>query len=106
MPGIRKPNKRGIGEVEDGEDANLSRASSSSVDSPSGSRRVRLDQAGRSVHLGRAKDISEFVRYGSREAEIEIELAADPVRHGQNPVIRRHIKREGNKTTWFLDGRS
>ncbi|KAK4982001.1 Structural maintenance of chromosomes protein 5 [Elasticomyces elasticus] len=191
MPGIRKPNKRGIGEVEDGEDANLSRASSSSVDSPSGSRRVRLDQAGRSVspqnpvlpdsyrsasratgtsngvhnaplkhqpgsivrvsltnfvtytnavfhpgpslnmvigpngtgkstlvcaiclglgwgtqHLGRAKDISEFVRYGSREAEIEIELAADPARHGQNPVIRRHIKREGNKTTWFLDGRS
>lgn len=56
-------------------------------------------------HLGRAKDLSEFVKHGAREAEIEIELAGDPSRHRQNPVVKRNIKREGNKSSYFIDGR-
>ena len=55
-------------------------------------------------HLGRAKDVSEFVKHGCREASIEIELAKDPGRHECNPVIRRHIRREGNKSHFTIDG--
>jgi chromosome segregation ATPase len=51
--------------------------------------------------LGRAKELGEFVKHGCREAEIEIELAAEK---GRNPTIRRTIKREGNKSTWHLNG--
>ncbi|KAI9711477.1 MAG: Structural maintenance of chromosomes protein 5 [Bogoriella megaspora] len=57
-------------------------------------------------HLGRAKELSEFVKHGAREAEIEIELKAGERQRGRNPVIRRHIKREGNKTSWFINGSS
>lgn len=57
------------------------------------------------VHLGRAKDISEFVKHGSRQASIEIELAADPARHDTNPVITTKITKEGSKTDFFVDGR-
>ncbi|KAL9092855.1 MAG: hypothetical protein Q9165_004273 [Trypethelium subeluteriae] len=57
-------------------------------------------------HLGRAKELSEFVKHGAREAEIEIELKAGERQRGRNPVIKRHIKREGNKTTWFINGAS
>ncbi|KAL8826595.1 MAG: hypothetical protein Q9170_007342 [Blastenia crenularia] len=56
-------------------------------------------------HLGRAKDISEFVKHGEQEADIEIELAADPKRHQRNPVIKCNIKRENNKSTFSIDGR-
>ncbi|KAI9789138.1 MAG: Structural maintenance of chromosomes protein 5 [Candelina submexicana] len=55
--------------------------------------------------LGRAKDVSEFVKHGCQEASIEIELAADPERHTANPVIRRNIKREGNKSQFFIAGK-
>ncbi|KAI9828295.1 MAG: Structural maintenance of chromosomes protein 5 [Thelocarpon impressellum] len=52
-------------------------------------------------HLGRAKDVSEYVKHGCHEASIEIELAGRP---GEaNPVIRRQIKREGNKSSFFVD---
>lgn len=57
--------------------------------------------------LGRAKDPSEFVKHGAREAEIEIELERDPARHRTNPVIKRTIKRDASKTTFFMiDGRT
>ncbi|KAI9804909.1 MAG: Structural maintenance of chromosomes protein 5 [Piccolia ochrophora] len=56
-------------------------------------------------HLGRAKDLSEFVKHGSAEATIEIELAMQPDIHRANPVIRRQIKREGNKSNFFVDDR-
>ncbi|KAL8900546.1 MAG: hypothetical protein Q9207_005638 [Kuettlingeria erythrocarpa] len=56
-------------------------------------------------HLGRAKDVSEFVKHGEQEAAIDIELAADPTRHRRNPVIRCNIKRENNKSTFSIDGR-
>ncbi|KAI9768913.1 MAG: Structural maintenance of chromosomes protein 5 [Geoglossum simile] len=54
-------------------------------------------------HLGRAKDVSEYVKHGCREASIEIELAGNPGR--SNPVIRRRIQREGNKSQFFIDGK-
>lgn len=56
-------------------------------------------------HLGRAKDISEFVKHGEQEATIEIELAADPGRHRRNPVIKCNIKRENNKSSFSIDGK-
>ncbi|KAL2830261.1 hypothetical protein BDW59DRAFT_23040 [Aspergillus cavernicola] len=55
-------------------------------------------------HLGRAKDTGEFVKHGCREATIEIELAGGP-RFKQNPVVTRTIKREGNKSTFTLNGK-
>ncbi|KAL8860764.1 MAG: hypothetical protein Q9178_002794 [Gyalolechia marmorata] len=56
-------------------------------------------------HLGRAKDVSEYVKHGEQEATIEIELAADSNRHRQNPVIKCNIKRENNKSTFSIDGK-
>ncbi|KAL8949981.1 MAG: hypothetical protein Q9222_003959, partial [Ikaeria aurantiellina] len=56
-------------------------------------------------HLGRAKDVSEYVKHGEQEAHIEIELAADPKRHRRNPVIRCNIKRENNKSVFSIDGK-
>ncbi|KAL4782696.1 P-loop containing nucleoside triphosphate hydrolase protein [Aspergillus varians] len=55
-------------------------------------------------HLGRAKDPGEFVKHGCREAIIEIELAGGP-KFPQNPIVTRTIKREGNKSTFTLNGR-
>ena len=54
-------------------------------------------------HLGRAKDVSEFVKHGCQEAWIEIELAAEQKK--KNPIIRCNIKREGNKTNFSIDGK-
>ncbi|KAL8815213.1 MAG: hypothetical protein Q9223_005629 [Gallowayella weberi] len=56
-------------------------------------------------HLGRAKDVSEYVKHGEQEATIEIELARDPRRHRRNPVIKCNIKRENNKCTFSIDGK-
>lgn len=57
-------------------------------------------------HLGRAKEVSEYVKHGCQEAVIEIELGADPKRHRKNPVIRCNIKREGNKSIFSLNGKA
>lgn len=56
-------------------------------------------------HLGRAKDVGEFVKHGAAEATIEVELKADPARHRSNPVIKLNIKKNGSKTVFFLDGK-
>ncbi|KAL4870394.1 hypothetical protein BDV12DRAFT_165889 [Aspergillus spectabilis] len=55
-------------------------------------------------HLGRAKDTGEFVKHGCREATIEIELAGGP-NFPRNPVVTRTIKKEGNKSTFTLNGK-
>ncbi|KAM3415661.1 hypothetical protein BST61_g9180 [Cercospora zeina] len=64
-------------------------------------------------HLGRAKDISEFVKHGCKEASIEIELRADPERQQTNPIISCKISRDGTgrnnqdkKTTFKIDGKA
>ncbi|RPB14744.1 P-loop containing nucleoside triphosphate hydrolase protein [Morchella conica CCBAS932] len=54
-------------------------------------------------HLGRAKDISEFVKHGAQEARIEIELQGQ--RGSRNPIIVRRIIREGNASSFTLDGK-
>ncbi|KAJ2348067.1 Structural maintenance of chromosomes protein 5 [Coemansia sp. RSA 2671] len=51
--------------------------------------------------MKRAKDISEFVKHGHEHGAIEITLAT-----GTGSVkIRREIARQGNKSTWKIDGR-
>ncbi|PGH07455.1 hypothetical protein GX51_01756 [Blastomyces parvus] len=55
-------------------------------------------------HLGRAKDPAEFVKHGCEEAIIEIELAKGR-NHRENPVIRRTIVRQGNKSTFTINGK-
>ncbi|KAJ5632689.1 hypothetical protein N7490_009028 [Penicillium lividum] len=56
-------------------------------------------------HLGRAKDLGEFVKHGCREATIEIELEKHP-NGTRNPVISRNIKRDGNKSSFTLNGQT
>ncbi|KAJ5166202.1 uncharacterized protein N7482_004983 [Penicillium canariense] len=56
-------------------------------------------------HLGRAKDLGEFVKHGCAEATIEIELAGQP-KLSTNPVICRTIKRDGNKSSFTVNGRN
>ncbi|KAJ5325836.1 uncharacterized protein N7506_008938 [Penicillium brevicompactum] len=56
-------------------------------------------------HLGRAKDLGEFVKHGNKEAIIEIELCGPP-KIGHNPIIQRTIKRDGNKSSFLLDGQT
>ena len=56
-------------------------------------------------HLGRAKEVSEYVKHGCQEAMIEIELAKDGKRFKNNIVIRCTIKRDGNKTVFSVNGK-
>jgi structural maintenance of chromosomes protein 5 len=54
--------------------------------------------------LGRAKEVHDYVKNGTKEAEIEIELQAGPAYRGRNPIIRRAIRREGNKSSFWING--
>lgn len=45
------------------------------------------------------------MKHGCREAHIEIELAGPP-RFRRNPIICRTIKREGNKSSYTLNGKT
>ena len=56
--------------------------------------------------LGRAKEVSEFVKHGAKEAMVEIELAKDGKRFKRNIIIRCIIKREANKATYSVNGES
>lgn len=57
-----------------------------------------------SEHLGRSKELSSFVKHGASEAEIEIELAkAEGER--TNPVVTRILRKEDNKTVFFINGK-
>ncbi|KAG0311359.1 Structural maintenance of chromosomes protein 5, partial [Dissophora globulifera] len=50
--------------------------------------------------LGRAKDISEFVKHGADKGWIEIVLCN---RHGSNVVIKRHINKNNNTSVWKIN---
>ncbi|KAJ1831048.1 Structural maintenance of chromosomes protein 5 [Coemansia sp. RSA 2711] len=63
---------------------------------------IALGLGGRPSLLGRAKDISEFVKHGHERGSIEITLAS----RGAELKIRRDIVREGNRTTWKINGRA
>ena len=55
--------------------------------------------------LGRGKEIGEFVKHGATEAFIEIELKGRlKAGRTRNHVIRRRIKKDGNKSEWLLNG--
>ncbi|KAI0615562.1 Smc Chromosome segregation ATPase [Pyrenophora tritici-repentis] len=56
-----------------------------------------------SEHLGRAKQVGEYVKHGAAMATIEIELAAGPGKD-QNHIITRTIRKEDNQSRWFLNG--
>ncbi|KAG0349469.1 Structural maintenance of chromosomes protein 5 [Podila humilis] len=51
--------------------------------------------------LGRAKDVSEFVKHGSDKGWIEIVLCS---KQGQNCVIKRHINKSNNTSIWKING--
>ncbi|KAF9972521.1 Structural maintenance of chromosomes protein 5 [Actinomortierella ambigua] len=51
--------------------------------------------------LGRAKDVSEFVKHGSEKGWIEISLYNSK---GPNVVIKRHINRNNNTSVWKING--
>ncbi|KAJ2166674.1 Structural maintenance of chromosomes protein 5, partial [Coemansia sp. RSA 2522] len=63
---------------------------------------IALGLGGRPSLLGRAKDISEFVKHGHERGSIEITLASA----GTEVKVRREIVREGNKSIWKINGRS
>jgi chromosome segregation ATPase len=57
-----------------------------------------------SEHLGRAKELNLFVKNGSDEAEIEIELAAGPGM-ATNPIVRRIIRKSDSKSIFWINGK-
>ena len=65
---------------------------------------LRMDADGLQ-HLGRAKEVSEYVKHGCQEAMIEIELAKDGKRFKNNITVRCTIKRDGNKTAFSVNGK-
>ncbi|PRW39176.1 Structural maintenance of chromosomes 5 [Chlorella sorokiniana] len=59
--------------------------------------------AGRTNLLGRAEDVSSFVRKGSQSGWVEITLSSgDPMRPHK---VRREINARDNHSTWHLNGR-
>jgi len=58
-----------------------------------------------SEHLGRAKELGHFVKNGSDEATIEIELAAGPGMKS-NPVVRRMIRKSDGKSIFWINGKT
>ncbi|CAN9438819.1 unnamed protein product [Alternaria alternata] len=57
-----------------------------------------------SEHLGRAKELGQFVKHGATEAVIEIELATGSGK-GPNRIVKRLIRKEDNKSVFFLEDR-
>ncbi|KAG9185663.1 hypothetical protein G6011_06994 [Alternaria panax] len=55
-----------------------------------------------SEHLGRAKELGAFVKHGATEAIIEIELATGSGK-GPNRRVKRLIRKEDNKSVFFLE---
>jgi hypothetical protein len=52
--------------------------------------------------LGRATDVSAFVKNGTQEAFVEVELQGHEGE--RNTVIKRKISRDDNKSTYWLNG--
>lgn len=50
--------------------------------------------------LGRAKDISDFIKHGSESGYVEIELKGQ---HNKNTTIRRDLHKD-NRSEWKLNG--
>lgn len=54
--------------------------------------------------LGRAKDVASFVKQGTEESLIEIELQASKGK--RNVIISRRLKRQDNTSKWQLNGKN
>lgn len=55
------------------------------------------------VNLGRAAKFGEFVKHGSEDATIEIELQKRP-EHRENYIITVRVIKDGDKRKWWLNG--
>ena len=64
---------------------------------------VALGLGGAPSLLGRAKNISEFVKTGEDEAMIQIELKRTGGK--RNVVIQRNITKSSNASTWRMNGK-
>eukprot|EP01112_Ceratiomyxa_fruticulosa_P017466 TRINITY_DN5447_c0_g1_i1.p1 TRINITY_DN5447_c0_g1~~TRINITY_DN5447_c0_g1_i1.p1 ORF type:complete len:1092 (-),score=307.20 TRINITY_DN5447_c0_g1_i1:64-3339(-) len=64
---------------------------------------LALGLAGHTNLLGRAKEVSDFIKHGADRGYIEIELKGNG--NSPNLVIRRDIKKDGS-SDWRLNGRS
>jgi chromosome segregation ATPase len=64
---------------------------------------ICLALGGATALLGRAKDVVEFVKHGAKRAEVEIELARDTDRQGNNPIITLRINKEDGKCSFYID---
>lgn len=62
---------------------------------------IALGLGGSTSVLGRARNISEFVKTGKTNATVEIELKRMP---GRNLVIQRNIQKANNSSQWKLNG--
>ncbi|XP_077989076.1 structural maintenance of chromosomes protein 5-like isoform X2 [Glandiceps talaboti] len=62
---------------------------------------ICLGLAGKTSLLGRSKEVGEFVKYGHNHATLEVELCNPG---GRNTIIRRDITRQGNTSTWCVNG--
>ncbi|CAO3590457.1 unnamed protein product [Absidia cylindrospora] len=64
---------------------------------------VALGLGGSPLLLGRARNISDFVKTGEEQATIQIELKKV---NDQNVVIQRKINKSNNSSVWKLNGRT
>lgn len=62
-----------------------------------------LGLGGKTNLLGRAREISEFIKHGEDRSCIELELYNNK---GPNHVIKRIIEREANRSTWYINGKT
>ncbi|OZJ06471.1 hypothetical protein BZG36_00537 [Bifiguratus adelaidae] len=64
---------------------------------------IALGLGGSTSLLGRAKDISDFVKTGKEKATIEIEIKSSNA--NRSPIkIKRQIKRASNASVWKING--
>jgi len=66
---------------------------------------IALGLGGSTQTLGRAKDISDFIKHGSDKAVIEITLNHQKNGKPSNITIQRTLKRNTKSTSWKIDGR-
>ncbi|ORX59081.1 P-loop containing nucleoside triphosphate hydrolase protein [Piromyces finnis] len=66
---------------------------------------IALGLGGSTQTLGRAKDISDFIKHGAEKATIEITLFHQKKGKPSNITIQRTLKRNTNSTSWKIDGK-
>ncbi|ORX81645.1 P-loop containing nucleoside triphosphate hydrolase protein [Anaeromyces robustus] len=67
---------------------------------------IALGLGGSTQTLGRAKEISDFIKHGSEKAVIEISLFHQKNGKPSNITIQRTLKRNTKSTSWKIDGKA